>query len=171
MSIFQNVAYTDEVCIKICQVDFIDFLKFLHKCDTLIQNLEAVQSKKVELKENISQIEFKLLHTENDDFILTISKEKCQFQFDTKTIPDFFNAISRLIFKCYGYSHNINYTVATFVQRASTQLLIKPNYNSCFAIFEKIDAIQIDYFLLYDIITRHKKILLYVKRLEQLDDE
>lgn len=171
VSIFQNVSFTDGTSIKIHQVDFIDFLKFLHRCDTLIQNVEAVQSKKVELKITISQIEFKLAHSEDDNFLLSISKENCQFQFDSRTIPDFLNAVSKLIFKSYGYSHNTNYVVSTFVQRANTQLLIKPNYNSCFAIFEKIDAIQVDYFLLYDIIVRHKNILLYVKRLEHVEDE
>jgi|SRR5574343_23907 len=171
VSVFQNVGYSDDTSIKICQVDFIDFLKFLYKCQTFIRNVEAVQSKNAELKQTLSEIEFKLIFSESNHFCLTISKENCKFKFDTKTIPDFFNAVSRLIFKTYGYSHNINYTIATFVERATTQLLIHPNYNSCFAIFEKIDAIQVDYFLLYDIITRHKTVLLYMKRLAQLEDE
>lgn len=171
VTIFQNLDFIDEVSIKIHQVDFMDFLKFLHKCSTLIQNVETILSQKVELKATISQIEFKLAHFEDDNFLLTISKENCKFQFDSKTIPDFFDAVSKLAFKSYGYSHNTNYVVSTFVQMATTQLLIKPNYRSCFAIFEKIDAVHIDYFLLYDIISRHKNILLYVKRLQHAEDE
>jgi len=171
VTIYQNVDFTDGGSIKIFQVDFIDFLKFLHKCNTLIQNGEAVSSKTAEIKATISQIDYNLTHTADDNFLLTISKENCSFQFDSKTIPDFFNAVAKLIFKSYGYSHNTNYVVSTFVQRASTQLLIKPSYSLCFAIFEKIDAVQIDYFLLYDIISRHKNILLYVKRLEHAEDE
>lgn len=170
VTVHQNVDFNESCSIKIYDVDYMVFLKFLHQCCTIIQNKESANN--IDLKVSLDQTEIKLTYGTNDDnFLFTISNEICKYTFDSRTIPNLFSAVSKLIFKTLGYSHNINYVVDTFVQLAPASLLIKPTYKACFAIFENIEAIQIDYFLLFDIINRHKSILLYVKRLQQLQDE
>jgi len=170
VTVYQNVDFNDSCSIKIYDVDYITFLKFLHQCCTIIQNKESADN--INLKVSLDRTELKLSYdAKSDNFTFTIATETCNYSFDSRTIPNLFSAVSKLIFKTLGYSHNINYVVDTFVQLAPTPLLMKPNYRACYKIFEDIEAIQIDYFLLFDIINRHKSILLYVKRLQQLQDE
>ena len=172
-SIYQNVDYCENLSIKIYHFDYLVLLEFLYDCILKMQTVQPRNTDKdFELATVISQVELKLVYQlAKDQFLLIISNDNSKFEFDNKTIPDFLSALSKLIFKSYSYSHNINYAVSTFVKEAQLNLIKSPSYQLCFAIFEKIECIQVDYFLLYDIILRHKDVLVYVKRFNQIEDE
>lgn len=173
VNVFQAVDFSEELSIKIYHIDYDDFLYFLHECTVILQNVEMKKpTKDLEHKTTINLVDLKFIYeVATNTALLTISKAEASFTFDTKLFPIFLTAVARLIFKSFSYSHNINYLVLNYVQSAPMNLVKNPTYNSCYSIFEKMEPAYIDFFLLFDIVSRHKKLLVYVKRFYAFNDE
>lgn len=173
INVHQAVDYVEDQSIKISHIDYEDFLYYLHECITIMKNVQLQKpAKNLEHKTELSGVELNLTYVlATDEFLLSMSSKDCKFTFDTKIIPNLLSAIASIIFKSFCYSHQINYVISTFVKEAPFNLIKNPTCNACFTILEKIDVVQVDYFLLFDIIQRHKKILLYLKRFQEFHDE
>jgi len=173
VTLSQTVDFYENNSIKIYHFDYLLFLNFLHQCSTIIFTIASNQtSKTLEHKATISAIKLNFAYdVAKQDCLLTISSDNFKVDFDNKSITTFMSGVSSLIFKSYSYSHHTNYVIATFVKEASFEVLRNPTYSNCYAILEKIDCVQLDYFLLYDIILRHKTILLCIKQFQDLDNE
>lgn len=160
---FQAMDYRDEGTIKIFDVNFSSFLSFLQKCGEIYLNQQKPQDD-MEQSTTVSDLTFGLSYSKtNSEFTLFIHDNLSRFEFKHFLIPHLISAVAKLIFKSYGYSNLINYLVSQFLKIAPITLLQNPTYSSCVSHFTSLDTPYIDFYLLFDIIERHKKVLAYLK--------
>ena len=95
---------------------------------------------------------------------------KSKFIFLKPFVPIFIGAVAKIIFKSFSYSPSINYTIARFIAVADLETIKEPTPDSCFPLFENIGNIPIDFYLLLEIVDRHKKLLRYLKDLENFGE-
>ena len=168
----QVLQFKEESAIKIFHIDYLDFLHFLHQCTQILKTLETTKPEKdlVHLVE-IAKVQLKFAYsTTIDEASINISEGSTTFNFPKRLIPHLISGIGRILFKSYSYTHNMNFLVRQYVAKASIELLQKPTYDEAYKLFLQLEANYPDYFLLFDIISRHKKVLVYLKRFAIFDD-
>lgn len=170
---FQAIDFNETETIKFYDIDFRELLHFLVQCGAILDTVR-VQEPSSDLKHTVTIGSIELSFSYNlaqKNSSLTLKEEHSQFQFNARLVPKLISAICQLIFKCFGYSGNTNYLIRQYISLASIELLENPIYFEANAIFFQLDNVQIDYFLLYDIINRHKKVLLLLKKLSPFLNE
>lgn len=163
---FQAMDFIEEKSIKIFDISYHSFLHFIQKCCTVYlspekPNTDLTTSDKIH--NIVLTFEYK---NASREFALTIEEAQVKFIFDHSLFPIMVAALSKILFKTFGYSHNINFIVNQYLKLAPATLIQNPNFTSCQEIFFQLEATYIDFFLLYDIIERHKKVLSYLKLFE-----
>lgn len=79
-------------------------------------------------------------------------------------MPIFVAALNKLTIKSYSYSHIVNYAITKYLSAAQPEVINNPQIDTAFPIFDQINA-PVDYYFLFDLVDRHKKLLSYLKRL------
>jgi len=159
---FHFLYYTEDKCAVIKQLDFNDLLHFLFQCCQILEkkplNVEhkvVLQLVNCDLKVSSASTEIHIQSTVNHS-LFTISRP---------LIPILITAVTKLAFKSYGYSHSINYTINKYLSLADLEAIKNPQIDTTFEIFNKLDCISINWYLLFDLVERHKKLLGYLKPL------
>jgi hypothetical protein len=170
---FQAVDFKEHQAIKIYEIDFEDLLHFLVQCaDLLLNILEKAPPTDLCHKFSIGSVNLTFSYSlSTKKSTITITENQNEFKFEPSLVPKLISAVNKLLFKCYGYSNNINYLINQYVTLASTNLLKNPSYLEANAVFIQLDSVLVDYFLLYDIITRHKQVLIYLNKLSPFNEQ
>lgn len=79
-------------------------------------------------------------------------------------MPIFVAALNKLTIKSYSYSHIVNYSITKYLSAAQPEVINNPQIDTAFPIFDQINA-PVDYYFLFELVDRHKKLLSYLKRL------
>lgn len=166
MNNYQAPTFQENKSVDIKQLDFLDFLHFLCQCCQLIsarsKEPENPRTYEHEAKFDTYLCRIVLLPAKTE---LVISNEHTALKFEKKYIPLLMAAITRILFKSYCYSHNVNYLVQQYIAVAEADLIKEPNFDKSLEIFHQLNHPYIDMYLLYDIVERHKKLLYYLKTL------
>jgi hypothetical protein len=163
---FQAMEFKEENSIKIFDINYNSFLSFIKKCITIYMTPERPDQ---DLTQTINLQDVVLTFNYNctcKEFSFSIENPHVKFSFCHQLIPLFVSGIRRLLFKTFGYSHNINFLVTQYLRFATSTIIQNPTYSACQEIFNQLEAPFVDYFLLLDIVERHKKVLKYLKLFE-----
>lgn len=161
--------YKEESSIKIYDINYNAFLSFAQKCCIVYLNPERPNEDLVQtinIQNLVLQFNYNCVAKE---CTLSIEAAQVKFTFNHQLFPNLMAAISRILFKTYGYSHNINFLIRQYLKLGSATLIQNPSYTSCQEIFNQLEAPFIDFFLLFDIVDRHKKVLSYLKLFEHFE--
>jgi len=154
--------YNEDKCVVFKQMDFNDMLHFLFQCCQILEKSPANVEHKVDLQMASCEL---LINAENTEIQIRSNVNHTLFQISRPVIPVLLSAISKLTFKTYCYSHSINYTVSKYLSIASLESIKNPQIQTTFEIFNQLTCITVDYYLLFDLVERHKKLLGYLKPL------
>jgi hypothetical protein len=160
---FQAMDFLEEQSIKIFDINYHSFLSFIEQCFYAFGRPEKPNCDMI-TSETIQHFVVTFKYSiDTKEYAFLIEEAQVKFTFNHRLFPVLITALGRILFKTFGYSHNINFTVNQYLQLAPVTLIQNPNYTSCHEIFSQLEANFIDFFLLYDIIERHKKVLNYLK--------
>jgi len=166
VNVFQAMDFKEENSIKIYDINYHAFLSFLQKCCVIYLNPEKPTQ---DLSQSTPLQNVNLTFAYNNsssEFTFSIEDNQVKFLFNHQLFPNLISAISRLLFKTYGYSHNINFLITQYLKLAPVPLIQNPTFTQCQEIFHQLEAPFIDFFLLFEIVQRHKKVLSYLKLFE-----
>jgi len=158
----QFVYYRHDKCAVIKQADFTELLIFLFECCQILEKKPTNFEHKLSLqliscefivKPDITQVQ--ISNTVNGHLFAIVRP----------LIPVFISATTRLVLKTYCYSHSVTYTINKYIATAELEAIKKPDIETTFRIFDTINCVTIDYYLLFDIVERHKKLLALLKPL------
>lgn len=166
VSVYLTTKFNEDESIRIYDIDYHLFLHFLQKCTEIFFSVIRPDSD----VENTTPLGTILLtfgyRKTSNDFILKIQSDKALFEFDNRLIPIFISGVAKLLFKSYGYAGNVNYLVSKYIKEAPSSLIQNPTYPNCYELFKDFDSTFIDFFYLYELVDRHKKVLCYLKLFE-----
>ena len=164
MNDYQAPIYCEETALVIKQTSFVEILHFFFQCCQLLDpNRDHSESPKSYEHKFLNESLSCLLKVGTDVTELQISCENVTFNFSKNIIPLLMGAFSKLVFKSYCYSHNVNYLISQYLTLASSNLIKQPTLDGCLEIFHQLNHPYIDFYLLYDIMERHKKLLYKLK--------
>ena len=156
------VYYSENKCAVIKQVDFNDLLHFFFQCCQILEKKPT----NFEHKLSLQQISCALIIThESTELQIQSTNNLTCFTFSRPFIPLLISAVTKLVFKSYCYSHAVNYTISKYLTASELEIIKEPDLNKTFLIFDSMNCVTIDYYLLFDIVERHKKLLGYIKPL------
>jgi len=156
------------------------FVKF---ADILINCCEKFKNKRLETNEDVltteqeatQDLSWKIgdgkigIKVENNLIRLTIECELTVHQFDTeKKVKDLVTAFTTLVLKSYCYSPLIHKFLKQFIDIAEITELEELTEDLIYKILPRNPNILIDFVVLSEIILRHKKLLIAVKKLNIL---
>ena len=160
----QAPIYCEETALVIKQTSFVEILHFFFQCCQLLDpNRDHSESPKSYDHKFSNESISCLLIVGPDITELQLSCGNVTFHFSKNMIPLLMGAFSKLVFKSYCYSHNVNYLISQYLTLASSNLIKRPTLDGCLEIFHQLNHPYIDFYLLYDIIERHKKLLYNLK--------
>lgn len=170
VNVFQAMDYKQEDTIKVFDNYFVTFLTFLnHCCAAFLSDDKPNQDMKQTTKLHNIVLTFSFT-VDTKEFTFSIEGNHVKFTINDSIFPAFIAALNRILFKTFGYSHNINFLVSQYLKLAPLDLIQSPNYTNCQNIFAQLEATYIDFFLLFDIVERHSKVLYYLKLFETLKE-
>ena len=164
MNDYQAPIYREENSLVIKQPSFVEILHFFFQCCQLLDpNRDLSQSPK-SYEHKCSSLSINCLLKVNPEITeLQLSCDDVTFNFSKNIIPLLMGAFSKLVFKSYCYSHNVNYLINQYVTLAPSNLIKQPTLDGCLEIYHQLNHPYIDFYLFYDIIERHKKLLYNLK--------
>lgn len=154
--------YDEDKCVVFKQMDFNDMLHFLFQCCQILEKKPANVEHKVDLQTANCEL---LINSEITEIQIRSIVNQTLFRISRPVIPVLLSAISKLTFKTYCYSHSINYTVSKYLSIANLESIKNPELETTFEIFNQLTCITVDYYLLFELVERHKKLLSYLKPL------
>lgn len=154
--------YDEDKCVVFKQMDFHDMLHFLFQCCQILEKKPANVEHKVDLQTANCEL---LINSEITEIQIRSIVNQTLFRISRPVIPVLLSAISKLTFKTYCYSHSINYTVSKYLSIANLESIKNPELETTFEIFNQLTCITVDYYLLFELVERHKKLLSYLKPL------
>ena len=161
---YQAPIYCEETALVIKQTSFVEILHFFFQCCQLLDpNRDHSESPKSYDHKFSNESISCLLIVGPDITELQLSCGNVTFHFSKNIIPLLMGAFSKLVFKSYCYSHNVNYLISQYLTLASSNLIKQPTLDGCLEIFHQLNHPYIDFYLLYDIMERHKKLLYKLK--------
>lgn len=179
VTVYHALTYQTSDAIKIYHMSYCDFLHFIYQCCQILEKahqekppVDIQHEVKIEpvhtcTSHNLGYFELKFsLKAETNVATLLIMNDSTTFEFDRNIFPALLAGISRLTFKSFSYSPHINYLVASYIRAAPINLIQEPHYAEASHIFSSLHPVFIDWFLLFEIISRHKKVLAYVKKIQ-----
>lgn len=163
VNVFQSMDFRDENSIKIFEINYHLLLSFLQKCCEIYLSNEKPDCD-IEQKTKIDNITLGFAyHKAQNEYSLTLEENQTILNFNHRLIPILMSAVRKLLFKSYGYTHNINYLINQYIKAAPITLIQSPTYQACTELFGQFEAPFIDFFLFFEIIERHKRVLKYLK--------
>ena len=159
---FHFSYYEEDKCAVIKQLDFNDVLHFLFQCCQILEKKPVDANHNVAL--SLTHCEL-LVKPEITELKLESKVNKTIFQINRPVIPILISAITKLAFKTYCYSHQLNYTISKYLSLADLETIKNPEIENTFEIFNRLNCIPVDWYLLFDLVERHKKLLGYLKPL------
>lgn len=163
---FQAMEFKEENSIKIFDINYNSFLSFIKNCTTIFMTPERPNqdlTQTTNLQDIILTFSY---NATSKEFTLSIENPHVKFSFSHQLFPYFVSGVRRILFKTFGYSHNINFLITQYLRLATPSIIQNPTYSACQEIFNQLEAPFVDYFLLLDIVERHKKVLKYLKLFE-----
>jgi hypothetical protein len=158
----QFLYYNEDKTAVFKQLDFNDLLHFLFQCCQILERKPIEAQHKVAL--SMTQCEL-VVRPEVTEIQIQSIVNQTFFQIDRPEIPVFISAITKLAFKTYCYSHSITFTINKYLITANLETIKNPTIETTFETFNHLNCITIDWYLLFDIVERHKKLLGYLKPL------
>ena len=169
VSVYQSTTFDENDSIRIYDLDYHSFMHFLQKCAEIFFSVIRPDSD-VENTTLLGTISLTFGYRKvSNDFFLKIYSDKVKFEFDNRLIPVLISGVAKLLFKSYGYSGNVNYLVSKYVKLAPSSLIQNPTYPTCYEVFKNFDTTFVDFFYLFELVDRHKKVLCYLKLFEALN--
>lgn len=168
-----RVYLDSDSCLVIDESYFNQFLKLLIKVSEDFAKFHHEKSEQIEVTETKKNYDFIDCITNVIVTSETISwnikpKNNNEIIIDSKSLFRLLNATTQLMFKSYCYNSGINNSVNSFISKMSKEDLlnvVKVDYQDIL-VFENY---QIEKYLLKEIITRHKKVILLLKELMALE--
>lgn len=159
---FQFSYYNEDKCAVFKQSDFNDFLHFLFQCCQILEKKPSSFEHKIALQMVNCVL---VINSEITEIQLQSLANQTLLKISRPLIPVLISAITKLTFKTYCYTHAVNYIVNSYLSIADLESIKNPEINATFTIFEQLPLITIDWYLLFDLVDRHKKLLGYLKPL------
>ncbi len=159
---FHFLYYNEDKCAVFKQLDFNDLFHFLFQCCQILEKKPAQLEHKVILQ--MVHCELKV-NSENTEIQIQSIVNQTLFKISRPVIPVLISAMTKLAFRTYCYSHSINYTIGKYLSTAEIESIRNPEMETTFEIFNQLTCITIDWYLLFDLVERHKKLLAYLKPL------
>lgn len=163
---FQAMEFKEETSIKIFDLNYHSFLSFIKNCTTIYMTPEKPNQ---DLTQTTNLQDIVLTFNYNctsKEFSFSIENPQVKFSFNHRLFPFLVSGVRQLLFKTFGYSHNINFLITQYLKLATPTIIQNPTYSTCQEIFNQLEAPFVDYFLLLDIVERHKRVLKYLKLFE-----
>lgn len=159
---FHFSYYNEDKCAVFKQLDFNDLLHFLFQCCQILEKKPTEAKHKVSL--SMTQCEL-IIKPEITEIQIQSNVNQTIFQINRLVIPIFISAITKLALRTYCYSHSVNYTISKYLSIADLEAIKNPEIETTFKTFDRLNCITIDWYLLFDLLERHKKLLGYLKPL------
>ena len=164
MNDYQAPIYREENSLVIKQPSFVEILHFFFQCCQLLDPNRDLSQNPKSYEHKCSSLSINCLLKVNPEITeLQLSCDDVTFNFSKNIIPLLMGAFSKLVFKSYCYSHNVNYLINQYVTLAPSNLIKQPTLDGCLEIYHQLNHPYIDFYLFYDIIERHKKLLYNLK--------
>ena len=164
MNDYQAPIYREENSLVIKQPSFVEILHFFFQCCQLLDPNRDLSKSPKSYEHKCSSLSINCLLKVNPEITeLQLSCDDVTFNFSKNIIPLLMGAFSKLVFKSYCYSHNVNYLINQYVTLAPSNLIKQPTLDGCLEIYHQLNHPYIDFYLFYDIIERHKKLLYNLK--------
>ena len=164
MNDYQAPIYREENSLVIKQPSFVEILHFFFQCCQLLDPNRDLSQNPKSYEHKCSSLSINCLLKVNPEITeLQLSCDDVTFNFSKNIIPLLMGAFSKLVFKSYCYSHNVNYLINQYVTLAPSNLIKQPTLDGCLEIYHQLNHPYKDFYLFYDIIERHKKLLYNLK--------